>query len=133
MPGTYYPCTHYDGATRCPQEAILQVVQPDGQDCPGCRLCGRHYVEMATEYAIKLEETWTARPLEAQVEHQSAELRCVDAAEVGLCAHMSAWELAALAAGVRAAACEEGIIVDDLQETLVRWMDALGVQAEEED
>ena len=58
-----YRCTQYTGQTRCDDPATRRLYQPDGRLNPGGYLCATHAEAVTSEYAAKLHETWTTRPV----------------------------------------------------------------------
>lgn len=61
-------CSHYDGSDddrmRCPHEATLWLQSPDGEKVPGCWVCPQCASATMAEYREKLDETWTAIPID---------------------------------------------------------------------
>lgn len=56
-------CGNYIGVKRCTRKAIHWIVNPDGKDNPGGKVCEECGTGVVTEYKEKLEEVWTLRPL----------------------------------------------------------------------
>lgn len=51
---------------RCPREATVRLLDPDGKRVPGGGMCDAHAREVVTEYREKLGEEWRVEPLEEQ-------------------------------------------------------------------
>lgn len=54
---------HYYG-DRCSSQAGYHLHDQDGHSVPGAYLCSMHAVAAVDEYASKLDQTWSARPVD---------------------------------------------------------------------
>ena len=61
-------CSHYNGvgigADRCRADATHWLFDPDGEKNPGGWVCKAHGDAIVEEYAAKLGERWTLRPID---------------------------------------------------------------------
>lgn len=57
-------CSHYPGGAHCPNNGEVWLYGPDGARVPGGPICKSCADACVTEYAEKLGEVWTTRPVE---------------------------------------------------------------------
>lgn len=48
---------------RCTAQATVRLLTPEGNDCPGSRMCEEHAQLVIKEYTEKLHENWGTREL----------------------------------------------------------------------
>ena len=59
------PCSHYGGRVRCTAPATHWYLDSEGALNPGGYTCEAHGRATVAEYAARLGETWTLRPIAA--------------------------------------------------------------------